>query len=792
MEASMKEIIKKLTRGIKIDRSYLEKIEKSRKNIEYVNSLDFNNMPDEIKEANLSIIERAKKVLESVKEVDFVVYDPEYEGEDALDFASRFGGMSEMISIMKDIVCLDEITGGGIKLSEGIEKEFRAIREDREDELSKLKEQMKVFIEKAVKKEFLNEDSGEEEKQPDVPEIQQPKIRSYTIKKSAKSPQEIKEIIDEYIRINEGMFNRIIFESKPATLSISERVLDVYFKPGTGYVINFISEPDTNYGKYYQNLLKVFNEIREYMYDNHDIVVSPEDGKAISYLNSFYQNYVFVREKIDSALLQFKLQNSLLNEIFSVRNMVFEKLTGKYLIFFTGNKDLSKAVESYFQNQAKLGTMTFEPEFVEYTGDIKKTVLERLNKLKNKIDLAEGNTSMKIIRLENDKNDRSLVMNITGVKILIDPGTVYEGNDIDIVVMSNARGSHVSRIPKIMSDNPNAKLFTSDISYRVARIKWMKELNNPNIILGNEASPSYNRRDVENINEKVIRITPMGKGYNFKNLVNIKFFHSGSIPGSSAVEIMDSAQKTIYLSSYTEDDTGLLKGADNDLSQYSYIISGFTPASKPLPLPVSLIRQKLSDGKQVFIFADHLGNFQHLLADMYGAGIDKTIVAADNSFGIMNKELSKLLNFGSSWGDNFEDKDMFNRSIMRVESFNDEYEFYKKFSMSESLIFILPFEKSEIEMVLKNKIYGEHLIFVPTENEAEFKRLLENDAFVPDEYKSDRHIAYNYVINSAEDEIFEKIKDSKNLKKMIIPSENGKISSSKALVLIENTEKTVY
>jgi hypothetical protein len=787
----MKETIKKLTRGIKIDRDTLEKIEKSRKNIDWVNSQDEKGMPEEIREANMSILERAKKVLESVERTDFVTFDESCDGEDAVKYAESFVKISEMVALQKDIDCAEAILSGVLEITEGIRSGLKRIRDEKEEIISKTRIQLKDYIEKAVRREFLNEVSeGEDPVQPknEMPAV---KKRSYIIKKSPKSFEEIADIIEEYIRVNEGMFNRIIFESKPATLSISERVLDVYFKPGTGYVVNFISEPDTNYGKYYQNLLKVFNEIREYMFDNHDIVVSPEDGKSISYLNSFYQNYVFVREKIDSALIQFKLQNSLLNENFSVRNMIFEKITGKYLIFFTGNKDLSKAVEGYFQNQAKLGTMTFETEFVEYTGDIKKTVLERFNKIRNKIDLAEGNNFMKITKMETESREKSLLVGMTGVKILIDPEKDYEGADIDVVIMSNARGHHVGMIPKIMASNPNAKLFTSDISYKIARTIWMKELNNPNLILGTEAAPVYSRKDVENINERVIRITPMGKGYNFKGLVNIKFFHSGSLPGSSAVEIMDAAQKTIYLSSYSEEDTGLLKGADNDLSQYNYVISGFTPGSKSQPLPVSKIREKLSDGKQIFIFSDRLGNFQHILADLYGAGIDKTIVAADVSFGIINKELSKLINFGSSWGDNFEDKDTFNKSIMRVESFNDEYEFYKKFSMSESLIFILPFEKSEIEMVLKNKIFGEHLIFVPSENDAEFKRLLENDAFVPDEYKSDRHIVYNYVINSDPAEIFRSIKDSKNLKKMILPSESSEIPPARSLVLPGNVEKTV-
>ncbi|MCG2759927.1 MAG: MBL fold metallo-hydrolase [Candidatus Delongbacteria bacterium] len=786
----MKEILKKLTKGIKINTEYLEKIKKSKQTLTYMDSQDFDSMPEEIKEMNLSILSKAKKALDSVKET-LIIFDNEYEGEDGIEYANNYEGIQEMLYLYKDIECLDSIMNSGkISLSENIKKELEVLSDNKNEILAKFKIQLKEYVEKSVRREFLNEDIPEEPVMEET-EIKTVYQRNYIVRKTNKSPQEIKELIEEYIRINEAIFNKIIFESKPATLSISERVLDVYFKPGTGYVINFISEPDTNYGKYYRNLLKVFNEIKEYVFDNYDIVVTPEDGKSISYLNSFYQNYVFVRERIDTALVQFKLQHSLLNENFSVKYLVLEKISGKYLIFFNGNKDLSRAVESYFQNQAKLGTMSFELEFVEYDDDLKKMIFDRYNKIKNKVELVQENNYMKIRRLCNEEKDNSFLIDVTGIKVLIDPEVEYDGSDIDIVIMSNARNKHVNVIPQIMNSNPNAKLFTSDISYKIARIKWLKELNNPNLSLIGGGTADFTRRDVDNLNERVIRITPMGKGYNFRNLINIKFFTSGSLPGSSIVEIMDASQKTIFLGNYTTEHSGLLKGADNEISQYNYILSSSKYKSEVIPLPISLIKERLGDDKQVFIFSDSVGNLQHVIAELFNAGINKPVVSGDATFSIINKELAKLLNFGSSWGDNFDDKELFIKYITKVEPFTDEYEFYKKFSTNESLIFILPFEKMEIEMVLKNKFFGDNLIFVPSDNEYEFQSMLEKDAFVPDECKTGKHFGYNYIRNSSLKEIYESVADSKNLKKFITDSEIEGATANKVIILGEDTEKKI-
>ncbi|MDY0016552.1 MAG: hypothetical protein RBS89_01830 [Candidatus Delongbacteria bacterium] len=788
----MKDIIKELTAGIKLNTDYISRIKKDKETVDYMNSLDFDSMPQEIKEMNISILNRAKKSIEENIE-DFVLFEEGAECGDCFKYADSYKDFGKIKEIYGDIDSIDSILASeSLTVTGNIRKLLEAQKEGLLSETEKHRNDLIEHIEKNIKSSLFGKEEKADEPAPEVAVVKKAPERSFIVKKTNKSFQEIKDIIQEYIRINEQIFNKIIFESKPATLSISDRILDIYFKPGSGYVVNFISEPDTNYGKFYRNLLKVFSEIRDHVYDNYDIVISPEDGKSISYLNSFYQNYIFVREKIDTALTQFKLQNSLLNENFSVKYMIFEKISAKYLIFYTGNKDLSKAVEQYFVNQAKLGTMQFEIEFVEYDGDIKDIVMGRLNGIRNRIDLNSADNYMRATSISNERNEKTLLFNVTGVKILVDPETDYPGNDIDIVVMTNARDSHTDQIPKIMSRNPSAKLFTSDISFKIARIKWMKELNNPNLIPGSSAGADYTRKDIEGINERVIRITPMGKGYNYKNLVNIKFFSSGSIPGASIVEIRDAGHKTIYTGVYTREDTSLLRGSDTDFSEYNYIYYPSGNVHPYLPLPLDMIIEKLDADKQVFVFTDSLGNLQHAVTELYSAGIKKPIVSGDASFDIINKELSKIINFGSSWGDNFTDRDLYSKSIARVEPFTDEYEFYKKFSLNESLVFILPFDKMELEMVLKNKLYSDNLIFIPADYEKEFNEIVENDPVIPDEYKTGKHIIYNYIRNTDVQEMFSQCKGYSQFKKIITDSEIGDIPDNKKILINENVEKQIY
>ena len=787
----MKDLIKKLTGGIKLNAEYIDRVKKDKTTVDYMNSLDFQSMPEEIREMNLSILKRAKKSIEESNE-DIILFEDGAECEDCLDYAASYKNLSKIKDVFSDIESINSIiTSENLSVSDNIRNILEDNRQKLLNEIESFRSELIQHIGQSVKNGLFDIHEKKEEPAPE-PAVKAAPRRNFIIKKTNKSFQEIKELIQEYIRINEQIFNKIIFESKPPTLSIADRILDVYFKPGSGYVVNFISEPDTNYGKFYKNLLKVFSEIRDHIFDSYDIVICPEDGKSISYLNSFYQNYIFVREKIDTALTQFKLQNSLLNENFSVMYMIFEKISAKYLIFYTGNKDLSKAVEQYFVNQAKLGTMQFEIEFVEYGGDIKKTVSERLDKIRNRIDLNSSDNYMKITRLTNERKGKSILFNVTGVKILVDPEEDYPGNDIDIVVMSNARDAHTDHIPKIMNSNPSAKLFTSDISFKIARIKWLKELNNPGLIHGAGSGAEFSRRDIESLNERVIRITPMGKGYNFKNLVNIKFFSSGSIPGASIVEIRDAGHKTVYLGVYTKDDTSMLRGSDTDISEYDYIYNSTEKTYPYLPLPLDLINEKLSEDKQVFVFTDSLGNLQHAVTELYSAGIGKPMVSGDASFDIINKELSKIINFGSSWGDNFIDRDLFSRSITVVEPFTDEYEFYKKFSLNESLVFILPFDKMELEMVLKNKLYSDNLIFIPADYEKEFNEIMENDPVIPDEYKTGKHNIYNYIRNTGISEIFTDCKGSSRLKKILTESSSGDVPDNKNIIITGNQEIKVY
>ncbi len=789
----MKESIKEMMKGIRLNSEYISRIRKSKETLKYMNSLDFESMPSEIKEMNLSIIERAKKTIEERNE-SLLNSEEGFEGEEFVVYAESFSRNQQIISVLEDLKCLKCLLEKETpELTSNVRNEIEMLTDRKNDELEKLRSDFKAHVERSVAKELFDEGIPKEETPPpERAEMRSPSLRSYSVKKSTRSIAEIKEIIDQYIRLNEHIFNKIIFESRPPTISIAERMLDLYFKPGTGYIINFISEPDTNYGKFYRNLLNVFSEIKEFMFDNHDIVVIPEEGKSISYLNSFYQNYVFVREKIDTALTQFKLQNSLLNENFSVKYMIFEKIAGKYLVFFNGNIGLSRAVEQYFVNQAKLGTMQFEVEFVEYKDSINKMIAERLNRIRNRIDLSSADNYMKLNRITDGTGKRSLLFDVSGVKVLIDPEAEYEGNDIDIVVMTNARGGHTDFIPGVMSKNPSAKLFTSDISFKIARIKWLKDMNNPSLIPGAPVAAGYSKRDIESLNDRIIRITPMGKGYNFKNLVNIKFFNSGSVPGSAVVEIRDACSKTLYAGILSTGDTSLLKASDAYISEYDFIYSESGTHYEYVPLQISALKDKLREGKQVFIFSDTMGNLQHIVAELYSSGINRPVISGDPVFDSINREISKMLGFGSSWGDNFIEREKFSNSISMPEPFADEYEFYKKFSTGESMIFILPFDKMEIEMIIKNKLYGDNLIFVPADFEEEFLQILKNDPVVPDEMKTGKHVVYNYIRSSGPEDLYSACSENKQFKKMICGSQVVNIPANKILIAGENSEKKVY
>ncbi|NOR46351.1 MAG: hypothetical protein GQ534_12270 [Candidatus Delongbacteria bacterium] len=790
----MNERINDLVKGIEIDNDYLSRLKESKKTIQYLESEDFSKMPEKIREMNENLLKESKRILEDISD-DFIKFDTDSDGKDVLKYLSGYPEINLIEKNIDDIDCYEKILSlEGIVLTKNVLQEIEELLENKKQSNEKSHQGIKDFIKDAVKREFFGEPESTKviEVKPVIPEN---KIINYVIRKNSKSLKEIKDIVIEFLKKNEAIFDKIIFENKGVSLSITDRILDVYFKLGTGYVVNFISEPDTNHGKFYQNLLKVFNEVKEKIYLEHSIVVVPEEGKSLSYLNSFYQNYIFIREKLDTMLLQYKLQHSLLNENFSVKYLIFEKLSAKYLIFFTGNKDLVEAVEGYFQNQAKLGTMPFQIEYIELDGDINTAITSRYEKRKNKIDLIDKDNYLKTTNLCSDKFNESVLLEMTGVKILIDPSEGYDGEDLDIVVLTDAKKGNLNLIPKIMAKNYNAKLFTSDITYKISRIKWIKVINSA-IMEADAGKAGFTKQDLENVNERVIRITPEGKGYNFRGLVNIKFFNAGCIPGASIVEIRDAGQNIMYLGNICEESSGLLKGADIDLMPYNYIFfkSEMDDKDKPMPLPMDQVKEKLEDGKQVFIFTDNIGQQQHVLVDLYSAGINYPIIAGDATFGLVNKEINKLLNFGSSWGDHFEDKELFIKSIHKVEPFADEYEFYKKFSTDTPLVFLVPFDKAEVDMVIKNKVFTNNLIVVPTSRVFEYNSILEKTTSLMDDEdtKDSKPNEYNYIVRTEADRIFEITKSSSNLKGLVAVNETYDGKEAKVIKLKVNEEVKIY
>ncbi|MCK4979751.1 MAG: hypothetical protein KAS62_05105 [Candidatus Delongbacteria bacterium] len=787
--------INDLVKGIEIDNDYLLRIKESKKTVQYLESEDFSKMPEKIKKMNEDLLKESKKNLEDISD-NFIKFDTDSDGKDIVKYLSDYSETNLIEVNLDDIECYERILNSdNIVLTKNVKQEIEELNENKKEQHKKSHQDLRDHITNEIKKEFFNEIIPKKEQDIKPVVVQKVKPINYVIQKSNKSLKEIKEIVIDFLKKNEAIFDKIIFENKGVSLSITDRILDVYFKLGTGYVVNFISEPDTNHGKFYQNLLKVFNEVKEKIYLDHSIVVVPEEGKSLSYLNSFYQNYLFVREKLDTMLLQYKLQHSLLNENFSVKYLIFEKLSAKYLIYYNGNKDLVEAVEGYFQNQAKLGTMPFQIEYIEYDSDINTLIISRYEKRKNKIDLIDKNNYLKATNLCSDKFNESVLLDMTGAKILIDPSEVYEGDNLDVIVLTDSRKDKLNLIPTLMSRNPNAKLFTSDITYKVSRIKWTKMINS-SVMGAGDAEAGFTKQDIENVNERVIRITPEGKGYNFKGIVNIKFFNAGCIPGASIVEIRDSGQNIIYLGNICRESSGLLKGADIDLLSYNYIFfkSAIDDKDKLSPIPMDQIKEKLQDGKQVFIFTDSIGLQQHILVDIYSAGVNYPIVSGDATFSLVNKEINKLLNFGSSWGDHFEDKELFIKSIQKVEPFIDEYEFYKKFSTDTPLVFLVPFDKAEVDMVIKNKVFTNNLIAVPTNRVEEYNSILEKTTSLMDvdDTKDVKPNEYNYITRTGSDEIFEITNNSSNLKGLVAVNEKFSKKNDKIVKLKIKEETEIY
>ena len=331
----MNERILNLLKGISVDKEQLSRLKESKKTIQYLESEDFSKMPEKIREMNENLLKESKKVLENVSD-NFIKFDTDSDGRDVIEYLSDFSKLEIIEEVLDDLECYESIlNSNNVTLTEGVRKEIEELSDRKKEENNKIQSTIKEHIKSAIRKEFFGEEIPKDvvkEEKATKPVIQAKKAINYVVRKSNKSLNEIKNIVIDFLKKNEAIFDRIVFDNKGVSLPITDRVLDVYFKLGTGYVVNFISEPDTNHGKFYQNLLKVFNEVKEKIYLEHNIVVLPEEGKNLSYLNSFYQNYIFIKEKLDTMLLQYKLQHSLLNENFSVKYLIFEKLSAKYLI----------------------------------------------------------------------------------------------------------------------------------------------------------------------------------------------------------------------------------------------------------------------------------------------------------------------------------------------------------------------------------------------------------------------------------------------------------------------------
>lgn len=767
----METFIRAIASTIKVEWAELNKLKDVAKTIKYLESIDYTSMPEAIKEMNLKLLEESKK-LQNTTDKKYVLAYQENCDEEAYKYVETFADLDNLILDKQIMDSYNTILNAGLELVEDVTVRIGQLYEEAENEYSKSYDRLITHIEKQIRKEFFGEDIKAvvvEEKKPEAK-----KEIFYQIKKSSKSINEIRQILVDFLAKNEAMFNRIIFEGKGITMSITERILRVEFKPGIGYVVNFISEPDTNYGKFYQNLLKVLQEAKEKIYLEHDLLIVPEEGKGLVYLNSFYQNYLFIREKLDSILLKYKLQNSLLNQSFTITHLIFDKSSGKYLVFYNGNVVLAKGCDNYLTNQAKLGQTTFELEFIEQTAPISQMIQDRYNTMLNRVDLIDTNIGLKVQNFSKpEQNLTSAALEISGIKLLIDP-TVESCLDFtpDILILTSSHLENLDIIAKLMVKYPELKMFTSDITYKIARICWLNSLNTGNFQTGSEESQfGFNRKDLDLINDRIIKITPEGKGYNFRNLVNIKFYNGGILPGSAIVELRDAKNKIIYLGNFNTENDILIKGSDIEINSYDYAIcrTDCDLNTKPQPLPLDKIREKLAENKQVFIFTDTANQLQHVTYELAKADLSSAVYAGDATFSLLNKEIAKLINFGSSWGDYFVDKNEFVNSTSHLNPFVDEYEFYKKFSSDDALIFVLPFKKEDLEMVIKSKITADNMLIISSEYSGRFNEIMQSyleivpiaslESFTPE--------TYNYTTLFSKNNLQHILSNPGNLKKLI-------------------------
>lgn len=796
----MNQTMSNIAKEISVDVEKLEKFKQNKQTISYLKAqLEDPDMPDPIREMNQKLLDDANSFSVTPEEAILTNQNLETADEKVLTYLEEYSLKELLTKTYNNLVSYKNILESEIDITHDVRKQIEDLKEEAENIFDEQYNSFIKYLEKEVKKEYFGIVEADAEEKPKEAAPAKKQIR-YIVKKANLTLSEIREIIVEYIKEKETMFNRIVFDGKAITLSITDRILDVYFKPGIGYIVMFISEPDTNQGKFYHNLLKVFEVIKEEIYEEHEIVVLPEDGKGLPYLNSFYQNYIFVKEKFDGLLTKYKLQQSKLNETFSIKHMIFDKSENKYLVYYTGNKELSGACEQYLKNQAKLGPVYYDIEYIEMTKPINDLVRERYFNQKNKIDFSDTNNYLKIKSLSQKPNEESAYLKMSGVGIIVDPGSFdVDGLDkdmpVDIIILTNARKNNLEKIPAIMMKYPDAKLFTSDITFKAARIIWLNAFNSMTFGV-EETMPAYTKKDLDGLSERIIRITPEGKGYNYRQLVNIKFFNAGVIPGNACVEFRDSEAKILYLGNFNINDTELMLGGEVEFSDYDYIIAKQDIKDEEiyLPLDITTLKEKIGEGKQIFVFSDTIGNLQHLTKDFYDANLENPVIAGDQSFVVVNKEIAKLINFGSSWGDFLKDKTAFSASISSITPFVDEYEFYKKFSTSDPFVFLMQYRKEDLDSVIKNKLDSGNVIIVPKELESDLSRSIEDYIEKGGITKNNSLvIPYNYVSRANKDDLNKIFSNSSKLKKVFLQNGLGADEVTKEnSVMIVNTDICVY
>ncbi|MBN1968236.1 MAG: hypothetical protein JXR48_09555 [Candidatus Delongbacteria bacterium] len=753
----MSEIRRKIASGIYIDTEYLEKYEKLKSQYDAIKTLIDNGTFDgPVLETQKAILTSMEVDLDNVRNTVHTELERENNDEEninlILSYMNKFNGIDSLCNSYNEFIAAEVIKRevGKIDQNSKLKNQILELIENSIFEWKKGLEDLVFFIKKRIEIEKFDADEEPEVENQEIEVYEEEEI-DYQIQKSDLSLIEVKKILFDFIKSKELIFNKIIFDGKKPTISIVDRIISVYYKHGYGYIVNFVSEPDTNFGKFYRNLLKVFDIIKEELYKEHGIVFVPEDGKNLIYLNSFYQNYMFVKEKFDTIMTKYKLQISRLNDSFRVEYLIFDKSTNKYLVFYEGSEALIQGAANYLQNQSRLGQNSYELEFIPNPASLSSFISERYEEMINRVDLISDNNYMKIINSSGENLYDSVYIDMSGVKILIDPVRIdesffTENGAPDVLILTNSRQQYIYDIPELMIKFDQLKLFTSDITFKLMSVFWRREIGGQSVIIGNDDMPTFSKKDLDSFTDRIIKITPLGKGYNFKNLVNIKFFNSGLVPGGAAVELRDASKKVLVVGDCSLNSSGLMKKCDFSINDYEYlVVKGNQSISlNTHRIDVEAIKKSISENKQVFIFCDFVGNLQHVIQDLYYSDVNGTIVSGTSTFESINKEISKIVNFGSSWGDHFENKPSFFSSINIMDSFIDEYEFYKKFSSEDPYIFILPYTQDGIEMVVKDKMFKGYSVWVSSDQIDKFRQTIMLSS-IPAEKIDDLLNEYNYL-----------------------------------------------